>query len=81
MAVFSPTANGNVSPIRLITGSATGINGAFGGTQDSAKRSYVSNALGLTVTVYSAAKNGNVAPTRTIGGSKTGFISPDGVTI
>jgi hypothetical protein len=81
LAVFSSTANGTVAPLRLVVGSSTDILGASGGVQDASKRSYVSNAIGQTITVYSKTANGNVAPNRKIGGSKTGFISPDGVTI
>jgi len=65
----------------VITGSATGLNGVFGGTQDASNRSYVTNSFAQTVTVFAKNANGNVAPKRTIGGSHTGFVSPDGVAI
>src|SRR5580704_1217890 len=80
LTVYAAGANGNVAPIRTISGSNTGLNEPFGiavrGTT-----MYVANESNSTVTVYGATANGNVSPIRTIGGSNTGLNGPTGIAI
>ena len=67
--VYSRTANGNVAPIRTISGAPTGLNGPGGIAVDTVNNEIVvANWTGNSITVYSRTANGNVAPIRTISG-------------
>lgn len=79
--VYSPGANGNVKPVRIIQGSNTGLNGPFGLAFDSSGELYVTNEYANSVTVFAAGANGNVSPVRTIAGSSTGLDGATGIAI
>jgi hypothetical protein len=79
--VFAPGANGNVPPIRTISGPATGINGPADVAVDSAGDVYSSNFKINTITEYAPGASGNVAPIRTIGGSNTGLSQNDDISL
>jgi sugar lactone lactonase YvrE len=84
VAVYSPGASGNAVPIRTITGSNTGMSGAYFDAVDSSGRLYVANAFGNgSVTVYAAGANGNAAPIATIAGTNTGLFNaaPEGIAV
>ena len=81
VTVYAANANGNVSPIRTISGSRTRLNGPVGIALDAGDNIYVANSTSSVVTVYSPSANGNAAPIRTIAGSKTGLVSPDGIAL
>lgn len=86
-------SNGDVAPIRTITGSNTGLAGALGIAVDSSGKIYAANRVacppGLTdcadnpgsITVYAANSSGNAAPIATIGGDHTGLSSPEGIAL
>ncbi|MGQ0548671.1 MAG: beta-propeller fold lactonase family protein [Armatimonadota bacterium] len=81
VTVYAATANGNIAPIRTISGGATGLNGPSGVALDGAGNLYVANFSPFpipshSVTVYAAGANGNVAPIRTISGAATGLNMP-----
>lgn len=70
LTAYPLNANGNVSPLRTVSGNLTGFNGVFALATDNAGNLFVASALS-TVGVYAARANGNVAPIRTITGSNT----------
>jgi DNA-binding beta-propeller fold protein YncE len=80
--VFSRTANGNVAPLRTISGAATGLISPYGVAVDIVNNEVaVTNLSGNSVTVYSRTANGNVAPLRTISGAATGLNGPLGLAV
>jgi hypothetical protein len=81
VTVYAAGANGNVAPIRTITGSNTGLFYPFCIGLDSSKNMYVTNYNGQSVTVYAAGANGNAAPIRTISGGNTGLYYPIGIAL
>lgn len=74
ITVFGASANGNVAPLRTISGSMTGLSGPCGIALDGTGKLFVANSYGDSITVYNANANGNVAPVQTISGSNTGLI-------
>lgn len=85
VSIYAAGANGNVAPIRTITGSNTRLHGPVGVVLGGRGGIYVVNydspsrpAPGA-VTVYPAAATGNVAPLRTISGSNTGLFGSLGI--
>jgi sugar lactone lactonase YvrE len=77
--VFAPTANGNVAPIRTISGSSTQL-GTLGGIQlDAVGNIYVistdEHGENPTVLRFPASASGNVAPTLTI--TSSAWTYPD----
>jgi hypothetical protein len=70
IAVFSPSQNGNVAPVRTIAGPATGLAGGAAITLDSSDNVYASLYGGSVPTVveFAAGASGNVAPIRTLTG-------------
>jgi hypothetical protein len=80
--VFSRTANGNVAPLRTISGAATGLVVPYGVAVDTVNNEVaVANLSGSSVTVYARTANGNVAPLRTISGAATGLSGPIGLAV
>jgi hypothetical protein len=72
VTVYARTANGNVAPLRTISGAATGLDVPFAVVVDPiADELFVANATG-SITVYPRTANGNVAPRRMLGGFTTG---------
>lgn len=90
ITVFAAGANGNVSPIRTISGSATLLSCPAGIALDGSTppNIYVANnscqgssAGYYAITVYAGGANGNVAPIQTINGSSTGLSFPVGIAV
>lgn len=81
ITVYAKGANGNVAPIRTISGSNTELNGPNGIALDSSGNIYVSQYFSNSVTVYANGANGDVAPIRTISGSATSLDEPAGLTV
>jgi len=79
--VFAPGANGNVAPIRTISGGATLIDGPGDVKVDSAGDVFVVNYTGNSVTEYAPGASGNAAPICTIQGSNTGLDQPDDMSL
>jgi hypothetical protein len=77
---FTSTANGNVTPVRVISDTNTGFGALYGMDTDASGNVYVlSTSLPIapgdmtTIEEFAPTANGNVAPIRSIGGSNTGM--------
>jgi hypothetical protein len=90
IAVYAAGANGNVAPIRTISGSATLLSCPAGIALDARTppNIYVANnscsgssAGNYAITVYAGGANGNVAPIQTINGNYTGLSFPVGIAV
>lgn len=86
VTVYPAGANGNVAPLRTISGSNTGLFGSLGIARAAGGNIHVANQQGGvgrlgSVTVYASGANGNVAPIRTISGSQTRLSHPAGVAV
>jgi len=80
ISVYSRTANGDVTPLRTIAGSSTGLN--F--TPSSIAVDTDNDELFVTagdILVYSRTATANVAPLRTISGFFTGLVNPKGIAV
>jgi len=72
ITVYARRANGNVAPLRSLSGPATGLSTPSGLAVDTVNNElFVVNGSNNSVTVYPRVANGNVAPLRTIFGSAT----------
>ena len=82
MYVFAAGAKGNVAPIRVVSGSATGLSSPEGialhGKGFAETATVTDN---FTLTTYLASASGNVPPLNTIGGARTLLGGPTGVAI
>lgn len=72
---------GQVSPARVITGTATQLNIPLSIAVDSGGNMYVANSNGNSVTVFGNTQTGNVAPIRVIAGGATFISGPQGVAL
>ena len=88
LLVFPRTANGNVAPIRQITGPSTGLCNPIGMTLDRVHDElFVTNAAANSacqpsVVVFARSAGGNAAPLRTIGpGPNCDLNNPEGVAV
>lgn len=84
VTVYARTANGNVAPLRKISGAATGICGPFGAAVDTVNNEIAvanTNSCGNSVVVFNRTANGNVAPLRTLAGASSGISTPSFVAI
>ena len=81
--VFAGT-NGDVAPIRTISGSNTGITGPIGPDDvkvNAAGDIFSSNFNSDSITEYAPGASGNVAPICTIAGSNTGLAENDDISL
>jgi sugar lactone lactonase YvrE len=94
VTVYAAGKFGDVAPVKIISGSHTGLNKPHGIGVDSDGKIYVANdgsgdadddsgdSEGVdTVTVYAAGSSGDIAPTATISGSRTGLGKPHGLAV
>jgi len=81
IAVFAAGANGNVAPIRDITGSNTGLANPISLALDALGDLYVVNQYPASVTEYAPGSDGNVTPIRAISGSNTGLSTARGLAL
>src|SRR5271165_6128425 len=87
ITVYSPTATGNVAPLRTITGAATGLTGVNGLAIDGGGNLFAANcgscfhSTGLNeILIFAPGTNGNVAPTNSIAGANTTLTGPTALT-
>jgi sugar lactone lactonase YvrE len=81
ICVFGAGSDGDVAPIRTITGSNTGLNNTRGVAVDASGYIYAANRGTNTITVYAPDEDGDVAPIRTISGSNTQLASGNGIAL
>jgi hypothetical protein len=79
--IFAPGASGNVAPVRVISGSATGLLWPAGVASDGYGNIDVTTGGGASVEVFAPGASGNVAPIKVISGSLTGLDFPGGIAI
>ncbi|MDO8948321.1 MAG: LamG-like jellyroll fold domain-containing protein [Desulfocapsaceae bacterium] len=75
--VYDINADGNVAPVRTITGN---MDGPYGIDVDE-KNIYVGNINGNSITVYNLTDTGNVTPVRTITGNLTTLSNTIGIAV
>ncbi len=80
VATYSRTANGNVAPLRIIRGDATGLSNPAGLALDAVNNEILVANIS-SITVYSRTANGDVAPLRTISGVDTKLAEPIGLAV
>jgi sugar lactone lactonase YvrE len=78
---FSAKSNGNVAPIRNISGSETEFENANDVVLDASREIYVSDYVSNGIYVFASDANGNVQPIRAISGSDTLLNQPDGIAV
>ncbi len=84
IAVFSLQAYGNATPLSVIRGTKTSLDGSGGIAVDRAGNTYASNRVAdadWKITSYAAGSSGNVSPLTKIEGGKTGLGYPTGVAV
>jgi len=82
ITIYPADSNGDVTPIAIISGPNTGLNGAIGVAVDSNGNIYVANSASPnSVTVYPAGSNGDVTPSTTISGPNTGLAAVEGLAV
>ena len=82
ITVYSRSANGDVSPVRVIQGEKTTMDVPLGMFMDTTRHELaVANAGGDSILFFDVTASGNVAPVRTIQGIKTGLAGPSSVSI
>ena len=80
VTIYSRTANGDVAPLRTLSGPSTGLSSPDGIYVDTINNEIgVANSGNNSVTIYSRTANGDVAPLRTISGPSTGLGGPAAV--
>jgi hypothetical protein len=81
VTVYSRTANGNVPPVRTISGGAAAVFSADSLALDLTNDELFVGNLGNSVAVHSRTANGNVSPLRVLSGPATGLSDPDGLAL
>ena len=83
IAAFARLANGNMAPVRVITGSATKIARTMHGIAYDPVRDeiYAPNALADAVLVFRGSANGDEPPVRIIQGPCTGLMNPHAISL
>jgi DNA-binding beta-propeller fold protein YncE len=80
ITVYAKTANGDVPPLRVITGPRTLLNWPTGIAVDPERGDvYVTNDTTNAILVFDAEANGNVPPKRILQGARTGLKNPTGI--
>jgi len=81
--VYDAAADGNVAPVRVLSGPATNLTGnAFGIAVDEVHNEmYVVSNNAIPINVFPLSAHGNVAPTRSISGAATTLTSPNGIAL
>ena len=74
--VYGPNADGDIAPVRSISGANTNLSFPTGLLLDAAGQIYVANYIGQSITVFAANASGDAAPLRRIAGPNTGLNHP-----
>jgi DNA-binding beta-propeller fold protein YncE len=78
--VHNIKAQGNVAPLRVISGPKTQFNWPTGLAIDEEKGElYVANDIGNSILVFNVTDQGDVAPKRVIKGARTNLANPTGI--
>jgi DNA-binding beta-propeller fold protein YncE len=80
VTIYSRTANGNVAPLRIISGPATGLQNPSGLAVDTVNNQILVANI-RSITVYSLMACGNAIPLRSISGSLTELAQPIGLAV
>lgn len=79
---FSPSADANAPPERLLAGDQTGLNGGNAAAAViSNGQVYVSNPTNGNITIYPLKANGNISPAATLEGPATMITFPAGLAV
>ena len=84
VTTYALGSNGNVTPLTIISGSASGLTDASAITVDARGNIYVANSgygTKTSINVYPPGSNGEVIPTRTIAGPATDLHEPTGIVV
>ena len=82
ITVYARTASGNTTPLRTLSGVATGLDGPVGLVVDSVNSELVvANSRNNSITVYARTASGNTVPLRTLSGLLTGLSGPSGLAV
>ncbi len=91
VTIYSAGSKGNIAPVAIIGGNATGLAHPLGLALDSDGNIYVGNIYtantgdepkyNASITVYKAGSNGNASPTAIIAGDNTGLDNPEGIAL
>ncbi len=81
VTVYARTANGDVAPLRTISGAATQMDTPRGLALDVANGEFYVANFNDSVTVYPRTASGNAAPSRTLVGAATGLSAPRGLVV
>jgi DNA-binding beta-propeller fold protein YncE len=80
--IFPAGAKGDVTPLRVIEGSRTGLDWPMGVAYDPRHDTIVvANNGDDSILIFGRASNGNIAPVRVIRGDRTGMNRPIGVAV
>jgi DNA-binding beta-propeller fold protein YncE len=80
ITVYPTSANGNVAPLRVISGPNTQLSWAADVQVDAPRQElFVVNAFGDSVVVFRTSDSGDVAPTRVLKGPRTKIRNPHGI--
>jgi hypothetical protein len=79
--IFSESANGNVAPLDVISGSATGLSQINGIAVDTSGEIYVVDTDKEAILGFAAGASGDVNPNVTISGADTGLAWPIGLAV
>ncbi len=82
ITVYPRTADGAASPVRTISGAATGISSPTGIDVDTVNDEiFVASYSNSSIVVYARTAEGNVPPKRIVSGSSTGLYYPQGIVV
>lgn len=82
IVVFAPGANGNIAPVRTITGPATGLSNRPHGIAAATDGTiYVTTFDDNSIRVFAPGADGDATPARIIQGRATGLSGPNGITL
>jgi DNA-binding beta-propeller fold protein YncE len=79
--IYRRTSEGDVAPVRTITGGATELDEPWGIAIDVTHNEILVADRGGSILVYPRTASGDTAPVRVISGAATGLIEPSGIAV